>query len=126
MFSEMSYCVRRFMAFTPNDKCYGDIHYIVCSNDLILYTTMHLGMVNNVAEEIFHFVYTKKIFFIFRVSKMRFFVKHLPNLCSKFEPQQFLKILDPSYVQITKYLCVKGFSSTFEKRQISADSVGTR
>ena len=64
----MSYHVRRFMAFRANDGCYGDIHGIACSNVPILYTNMHIGMANNVAEESFYFLYTI-FFFVFRVQK---------------------------------------------------------
>ena len=47
----MSYQVWRFMAFKPNDQSYGHIHGIVCSNDLILCTRVHIGMANNVVGE---------------------------------------------------------------------------
>ena len=49
VFSEMSYHVWRSMAFKPNDQSYDHIHDIVYSNYLILCTTVHLGMANNVA-----------------------------------------------------------------------------
>ena len=49
VFSETSYHVWRSMAFKPNDQSYGHIHGIVCSNDLILCTRVHLGIPNNVA-----------------------------------------------------------------------------
>ena len=49
VFSETSYHVWRSMAFKPNDQSYGHIHGIVCSNDLILCTRVHIGMANNVA-----------------------------------------------------------------------------
>ena len=55
----MSYRERRFMTFRPNNECYDYIHGIVCLNKFILYVSMHLGMENNVAEESFHFCYTK-------------------------------------------------------------------
>ena len=44
VFSETSYHVWRSMAFKPNDQSYGHIHGIVCSNDLILCTWVHLGI----------------------------------------------------------------------------------
>ena len=90
----MSYHERRFMTFRPNDECYDDIHGIVCLNMSILYTSVRLGMENNVAEESFHFRYTKKSFLIFRVAKMGCFVKQLQTICHKFEPHQFIKLLD--------------------------------
>ena len=49
MFSETSYHVWRSMALKPNNQSYGPIHGIVCSNDLILCTRVHIGMANNVA-----------------------------------------------------------------------------
>ena len=49
VFSETSYHVWRSMAFKPNDQSHGHIHGIVCSNDLILCTMVHIGMANNVA-----------------------------------------------------------------------------
>ena len=79
----MSYHERRFMAFRANDQCYGHIHCIVSSNDLILRTNMHLETTNNVAEESFYFPCIKIIFFIFGVQKMSFFVKHIPKICCK-------------------------------------------
>ena len=57
---------------------------IVYLNMSILYTTMHLRMENNVAEESFHFWYTKKSFLIFRVPKMGCFVEQLQKICDKF------------------------------------------
>ena len=49
VFSETSNHVWRSMAFKPNDQSYGHIHGIVCSNDLILCTRVHIGIANNVA-----------------------------------------------------------------------------
>ena len=83
-----------FMTFRPNNECYDDIHGIVCLNMSILYTSMHIRIENNVAEENFHFCYIKNSFLIFRVPKMGCFVKQLPKICYKFKPQQFLNILD--------------------------------
>ena len=64
--------VGSFVAFSPNDQCYGDNRDIVCSNDLILHTNMHLAMDNNVSEESFHFLCTKKPY-IFPSVKKGFF-----------------------------------------------------
>ena len=58
----MSYDEGRFMTVRTNDECYDDIHGIVCLNMSVLYTSLHLGMENNVVEESFHFSYTKKSF----------------------------------------------------------------
>ena len=49
VFSKTTYHERRFMAFKPNDQSYGNISGIVCSNNLILCTRVHIGMANNVA-----------------------------------------------------------------------------
>ena len=49
VFSETSYHMWRSMAFKPNDQSYGHIQGIVCSNELILCTMVHLGIPNNVA-----------------------------------------------------------------------------
>ena len=94
MFTKMSYHVRRFTPFKANDGCYGHFHGIVYLNDPILCTSVHLGVANNVAEESFSFLCTKKSFLTFRVQKMGFFVKDLPNICSKIEPKHLNKILD--------------------------------
>ena len=72
VFSEMSYHLRRFMALGPHEECYVHIHGIVCLNMPILGTYVYRGTVNNVAEETFHFPFTKKPFFNFRVRKMGF------------------------------------------------------
>ena len=81
------------MAFEPNDQCYGHIHGIVCSNDLVLCTRVHIGMENNVDLGSFHFHCTKEPFSLFQVPEMSFFVKDLPYICCKIGPNQFYKIL---------------------------------
>ena len=67
VFLEMSYHLRRFMALGPHEECYVHIQGIVCLNMSVLGTNMYPGTVNNVAEETFHFPFTKKSFFNFRV-----------------------------------------------------------
>jgi hypothetical protein len=67
-------------AFRPNDQCYGHIHDIVCSNVPVFYAGMHLGTENNVAEVIFHFLFTKKLFFHFSSAKNGFFLETTKNL----------------------------------------------
>jgi hypothetical protein len=42
----------------------------------------------------FHFLYTKKSFFIYRVPQIDVFVKELPKLVLKIRPKQFPKIVD--------------------------------
>ena len=122
----MSYHVWSFMAFKPNDQCYGHIHGIVCSNDLILCRRVHLGMANNVAKGSFHFLWTKKVIFILWVPKMSFFVKKLPNICCKTTPQHFSKILD--HLSCTNHQMVPYKTVSIHlpwNWQICGESVGT-
>ena len=90
----MSYQVRGFMSFRPNDQCYGQNRGIVCDNVPILCTHVHLGMANNVAGGSFPFRRTKKPFSIFRVPKTGCFVKQPPNESFTMVPPHFSKILD--------------------------------
>ena len=75
------------MAFKPNDQSYGHIHGIVCSNDLILCTSVHLGITNNVAYGSFQFLCTENSFSIFRVPEMSLFYEgptiYLLQNCTK-------------------------------------------
>ena len=104
------------MALGPNDECYVHIHGIVYLNMSVLGTNVYLRTVNNVAEETFHFPFTKKSIFYFRMRKMGCFVKQLPKICRKIGALHYLKILDHMYLQITKWLCVKQFPSTSRKK----------
>ena len=54
-----------------NDECSGHIQGIVYSNIPVLYSSMHLGEEKNVAEESFHFLWTKNLFFILRPPRIR-------------------------------------------------------
>ena len=69
----MSYHAWRFMVFKLNDQSYGHIRGIVCLNNIILCTRVHLGIPNNVAKGSFHFLCTENSFSIFWVPEMRFF-----------------------------------------------------
>ena len=89
-----SYHIQGFMAFMPNDQCYGHIHGIVCLNEPILCTHIRLYVTNNVAEESFQLYFTKKSFSIFSVLEREFFVKHVPSIHFKMVPHHFFKILD--------------------------------
>jgi hypothetical protein len=60
--------------------------FIVCSNDLILCTCVHLGMANKVALGSINFLCTKNSFFIFLMLKMCYFVKRLPKISFKNGP----------------------------------------
>ena len=65
----------------------------------------------------------KQSFSIFRVHKMRFFVKDLPNICCKIVPNQFSKILGHMHNWQNGWV-QKVLIHLSWKRQISADSVG--
>jgi hypothetical protein len=54
---------------------------------------MHLWMANNIDFGSFNFHCIKKLFFIFLVQKMSFFVKRLPKICYKNRPTKFKMIL---------------------------------
>jgi hypothetical protein len=81
-------CIK-FHGFQARWASYGHNHGIVCSNDPILCTCVHLGMANKVALGSINFRCTKKPFFIFLVQKMGFFVKHLPKICRKNRTTKF-------------------------------------
>src|SRR3954468_23959027 len=66
---KMTYHVRRFMAFGPNDRCYVLNHGIVCDVVLVLCIHVDIGMDNNVAGGTFPFRRTEKPFSIFRAQK---------------------------------------------------------
>ena len=89
-----SYHIQGFMAFKPNDQCYGHIRGIVCLTEPILWTHIRLYVPNNVVEESFQLYLRKKSFSIFSVSKRQIFVKHLPRIRFKMVPHHFCKILD--------------------------------
>jgi hypothetical protein len=62
------------MAFKPNELGHDPNHGIVCSNDPILCTCVHIGMVNKVHIGSFHFFKHKKINFHFLSVKIGFFL----------------------------------------------------
>ena len=72
---KMTYHVRGFMAFGPNDRCYVLNHGIVCDDVPILCMRVEIGMENNVAGGRFPFCRTEKPFSIFRAQKTGRFVK---------------------------------------------------
>ena len=116
MLSETSYHVWRSMAFKPNDQSYGNIHGIVSSNDLIICTSLHLRLANNIDKGSFYFFCMKKQFSIFLVLKISFFVKNLPNIFCKILPNKFSKILVNT--QLTKLLGFKSFYPPLVKKTI--------
>jgi hypothetical protein len=54
--------VQSFMAFKPDELGHDPNHGIVCSNDPILCTCMHIGMENKDHIGSFHFLYIKNQF----------------------------------------------------------------
>jgi hypothetical protein len=58
----MTYHVRSFIAFKPDELGHDPNHGIVCSNDPILSTCDHIGMENKVHIDSFHFLCIKNQF----------------------------------------------------------------
>ena len=115
----MKYDIWRFTSFRPNDGWYGHFHGIVYLNDLILCTSVHLGVAKNVAEESFYFRCTKKSFFISRVQKMGFFVKDMRNICCKIGWKHLKQIWDHMLCTNNQILrCIKFPSTSHEKGKI--------
>ena len=111
-----SYHIQGFMAFKPNDQCYGHIHGIVCLNEPILCTHIHLYVANNVGEESFQLYSTTKSFSIFSVSKRQIFVKHVPRIRFKMVPHHFCKILDHTLSTIHQLVASKRFLASSQKK----------
>ena len=131
MFSEMSYHAWRFMAFKPNDQSDGHIHGIVCWNDLIFCTRVHLGIPNKLPKGVFIFLARKIHFPFFECPKWGFFVKDLPYICCKIGPYQFSKILGHISCIIDQMVGCKKFWSTsgekdkFPPIKLEADQIWT-
>jgi hypothetical protein len=79
----------KFHGFQAKWDSYGHNHGIVCSNNPIICTCVHIGMTNNVYLGSFNFRCTKNSFFIFLVQNMGFFMKRLPKLCCKNRTTEF-------------------------------------
>ena len=114
------------MAFKPNDQSYGHIHGIVCSNDLILCTRVHLGIPNNFPKGVFIF-FSRKIHFPFsECPKWVFLWRTCHIFVAKLDQINFLKYYAIFNAQLTKCLGVQSFLiHLWWKRQISVDSVGS-
>ena len=110
MFSEMSNHAWRFMAFKPNDQSYGHIHGIVCSNDLILCTRVHLGIPKMLPKGVFIFFGRKTNFSFSKCPAWVFSVKDLPYICCKMGPDHFYNILGHIYCSIDKMIGCQKFS----------------
>src|SRR4051812_43096571 len=68
-FHKMTYHVRGFMVFGPNDRCYVLNHGIVCDVVPILCMCVDIGMEKNVAGGSFPFCRMEKPFFHFPSAK---------------------------------------------------------
>ena len=122
----MGYHVWRSMAFKANDQSYGHIHGIVCSNDLILCTRVHLAIPNNVDKGSFHFLCTENSFSIFRVPE-------LSSFCEG-PPIYLLQNWTKSFFYNTRLYLMHNWQNGWVpkvlihlswKRQIPADSIGS-
>jgi hypothetical protein len=81
----MTYHVRSFMAFKPDELGHDPNHRIVCSDDPILCTCVHIGMENKVHIGSFHFLCIKNQFPFLSV-KIGFFVKKVLKIHYKTRP----------------------------------------
>jgi hypothetical protein len=79
----------KFHAFQAKRGSYGYNHGIVCSNDHILCTCVHLGMTNNIDLGSFNFLCTKNSFFNFLVQKMGFLWSVYQKYVAKIEQPNF-------------------------------------
>ena len=113
---KQSYHIQGFMAFKPNDQCYGHIHGIVCLNEHILCTHIRLYVANNVAEESFQLYSTKKSFSLFSVSKSWIFVKHLLIISFKMVPHYFCITLDHILSTIHQPVASNNFLASSRKK----------
>ena len=114
------------MAFGANAHCYGHIHDIVCVSVPKLCMHVHLGKANNIAVGCIRFRCTKKLFFIFRMRGMCFFVKRLPRTWCKIGPLQFQKTVDPKLQTIHRLVLIFWVSRYFSPfRRLSVDLVGS-
>ena len=107
VFSEMSYHVWRFMGFKANDQWYGHIHGIVCSNDIILCTRVHIGMANKFSKWSYHFLCTKNIIFHFLGAKNLFFYEEPTKSLLQNCTAPFKKNIGPHFM----YNWLNGFHS---------------
>jgi hypothetical protein len=82
----MTYHVRSFMAFKPDKLGHDPNHRIVCSNDPILCTCVHIGMANKVHIGIFHFLCIKNQFPFSKCQNWVFCVKEVLKIHYKTRP----------------------------------------
>ena len=106
VFSEMTYLVRSFMAFKPNEVGYDRNHGIVCSNDPILCTCVHLGMQNNVDVGGLFFLCTKKSIFHFLTSTNVFFCEAPTKKPLQIWANKNFKHTIPHYMQKEPTSCI--------------------
>ena len=90
-FSKMSYHVRSFMAFKPNNKGYGQNHSIVCDNVPILYTCVYLGIWQTMLPKGVFILFAQKMIFHFPSAKKGFFCEAATkNVLPKWGTQFFI------------------------------------
>src|SRR3954466_16031843 len=115
------------MTFKSNDRCYTLFQRIVFPNDLIFCICVYIILANKYSKGSFYFLCTKNPFSIFRVTKMGFFVKDLPNISCQLEPLYFCKILDHILFTIDQSFHVIWFLYTSSEKdkfpQIQLDRV---
>jgi hypothetical protein len=102
-----SYLIRSFISFQARWISFGHNHGIVYSNDPVLCTCVHLGMVNKVALGSFNFLRTKNSFFIFLMLKMGFLWSTYQKNVPKIDHHNFKWYYTIFYAQLTICLHVK-------------------
>jgi hypothetical protein len=116
----------KFHGFQVRWASYGYNHGIVCSNEPILCTCVHLGMAKKIALESINYICTKNSFFIFLMLKLSYFVKHLPKISLKNGPPQIQIILYHILCIIHHFFAWKKLSRHPSRNwQNSADSAGS-
>jgi hypothetical protein len=94
----------KFYGFQARWASYGHKHDIVCSNDPILCTCVHLGMSNNIDLGCSNFRGIKSSFFIFLVPKMGLLWSIYHKYVSKIYHHNFQKYYNIYYAQLTSSL----------------------
>jgi hypothetical protein len=106
----------KFHSFQAKWDSYGHNQGIVCSNNPIMCTCVHIGMTNNVDLGSFNFRCTKNSFFIFLMQKWVFLWSVYQKYVAKIEQPNFkwyYIILDQQY---TSCLHWKSYIATPQKK----------
>jgi hypothetical protein len=119
----MTYHVRSFMAFKPDELGHDPNYGIVYLNGPILCTCVHIGMANKVYIGMFSFSMHKKINFHFLSVKIGFFcegstkntLQNYTNLIFNNSRKHFM------YISLF-FVCMKLCINLSQKRQTLADS----